>query len=104
MPDNGSTCHPSVHLVSWVHFDYGFRVRFMKARGTEFQTLFGDLMSKAYREDFAPSGTWGREGDLKCDGYLHSERIVFAVYAPKDFSKQSKAKRKAARRLCWRLR
>ena len=31
MPDIGSTCHPSVDSVSWVHFDYGFRVRFMKA-------------------------------------------------------------------------
>jgi hypothetical protein len=94
MPDNGSTCHPSVDSVSWVHFDYSFRVRFMKARGTEFQTLFGDVMGKAYQEDFAPSGTWGAEGDLKCDGYLHSDRTVFAVYAPKDFSRQAKAKEK----------
>jgi hypothetical protein len=94
LPDNSSVCHSSVDPVSWVHFDYGFRVRFMKARGTEFQTLFADVMSKAYGEDFAPSGTWGREGDLKCDGYLHSERTVFAVYAPKDFNKQSKAKQK----------
>jgi hypothetical protein len=86
--------HPSVDAVSWVHFDFAFRVRFMKSRAAEFQTLFGDLMSHAHGDDFAPSGTWGNEGDLKCDGYLHSSRTVFAAYAPKDFDRQAKAKAK----------
>lgn len=95
-PGNSDTAahHSSVDPVSWVFFDYEFRVRFMKARGVEFQTIFADIMTKSHREDFAPSGTWGREGDLKCDGYWHSQRTVFAVYAPKDFDRPAKAQSK----------
>src|SRR5262245_52264738 len=77
--------HSSVDDVSWVIFDHTFQSRSLKARGAEYQTLFNKIMSSAHGTDFAPTGTWGSKGDLTCDGYLHSHRMVFAVYAPKDF-------------------
>ena len=86
--------HPSVDDVSWAVFDYGFRYRCLKARGMEYESLFCAIMSSAHGHDFSPAGTWGAQGDLKCDGYLHSHRMIFAVYAPKDFETLSKAKRK----------
>lgn len=86
--------HPTVDDVSWTVFEYTFRYRCLKARGTDYETLFCSIMSNVHGTDFSPAGTWGAQGDLKCDGYLHSHRMVFAVYAPKDFETLSKAKRK----------
>jgi hypothetical protein len=89
-----SARHPSVDDVAWVFFDFTFLRRFLLAKGTTFQNLFGSIMQKAHGADFCLSGPWGASGDLKCDGYLTTQRMVFAAYAPKDFAKLSKATRK----------
>lgn len=53
-----------------------------RSRGTEFQTLFEKIMTRAYRLDFQAIRPYGKKGDLKCDGYLMSQKIVFQCYAP----------------------
>lgn len=54
----------------------------MEARGQAFQDLFADIMEKSHPGDFHRVKPWGRLGDLKNDGYLTSERLLFQVYAP----------------------
>jgi len=70
-----------------------FEVRFLKSRGTAFQDLFVSLAERVFPK-FEPVRAHGRIGDLKCDGYLRSERTVFQVYGPDDMSKAKKLVRK----------
>jgi hypothetical protein len=89
--------HSSVDPIAGVYFAYQFEVQYFKARGTAFQRLFTELMQAAFGESFWATGTYGNVGDLKCDGYLKTERRVFAVYAPNDLSqKMAQAKKKVA--------
>lgn len=39
-------------------------------------------MQTKYKDDFMPCRPWGQEGDKKNDGYLISERHLFAVNGP----------------------
>jgi hypothetical protein len=59
-----------------------FREKFFKARGNVFQELFTDLMQYAHKSNFKKVRPYGKEGDLKCDGYLSSHKCVFQCYAP----------------------
>lgn len=59
-----------------------FEVRFLKSRGLAFQDLFSEVMENAYPSDFVRVRPHGRLGDLKCDGYLPSQKTVFQVYGP----------------------
>lgn len=54
-----------------------------RLQGNEFQDKFADLMERVAPGDFVRTTTWGRAGDLKCDGYMTSSRSVFQCYAPR---------------------
>lgn len=89
--------HGSVDPIAAVYFAYQLEIRYFKARGTAFQKLFTDLMQAAFGESFWATGTYGNVGDLKCDGYLKTERRIFAVYAPNDLSERlAQAKKKVS--------
>jgi hypothetical protein len=62
-----------------------FTVKFHTSKATAFQQFFEALMLRAYRGDFSPVKPHGNIGDLKCDGFRHSDGVVFQCYAPKDF-------------------
>ncbi len=64
------------------HVNREFELRFLKSRGEAFQDLFSELMENAYPSDFRRIRAHGRSGDLKCDGYLESERTIFQIYGP----------------------
>ena len=66
------------------HVNREFELKFLKSRGEAFQDLFSDLMENAYPSDFRRIRAHGRLGDLKCDGYLESERTVFQIYGPEE--------------------
>lgn len=66
------------------HVNREFELRFLKSRGEAFQDLFSELMENAYPSDFRRIRAHGRLGDLKCDGYLESERTVFQLYGPEE--------------------
>ena len=68
------------------HYEHKFEIAFLKAKGGAFQTLFEQLMGKAYPADFIPCRPWGNAGDRKNDGYLPSERTLFQVYAPNEMT------------------
>jgi hypothetical protein len=64
------------------YYEQKFENAFLRANGTEFQTLFERLMGLRYKADFMPCRPWGNRGDRKNDGFLRSERSLFQVYAP----------------------
>ncbi|HXI12053.1 MAG TPA: hypothetical protein VNM92_05340 [Thermoanaerobaculia bacterium] len=57
---------------------------YQERRATEFQSFFERVMSLRYASDFVPVAPWGAKGDMKNDGYLKTERKLFAVYAPRE--------------------
>lgn len=72
--------------LSMAFYMMSFRERYLTAEADTFQDLFAGIMERAHPGDFAKVQPWGNKGDLKCDGYLASERMVFACYGPKEFS------------------
>jgi hypothetical protein len=82
-----------VHVddVSLALYGLMFENRYLRAEGDVFQELFMSIMERAHRHDFARVHPWGNKGDLKCDGYLSSERMVFACYGPKEFAPMTRA-------------
>jgi len=73
----------------WI-FEREFELRFIKSRGAAFQDLFSDLMEHAYPGDFVRTRSHGNIGDLKCDGYLTSQKIVFQLYGPEEMRSLSR--------------
>ena len=71
-------------------FEREFEIRFLKSRGTAFQDLFAELMERAHSADFQRIRTHGNTGDLKCDGYLQSQRTVFQLYGPDEIRSLSR--------------
>jgi hypothetical protein len=63
-----------------------FRIEFLERKGAEFQTLFTRIMELRHPGDFTQVRPWGNIGDLKCDGWLASEKRLFQVYAPNELS------------------
>lgn len=59
-----------------------FEVAFLREKGKAFETLFARIMSHAFPGDFEAVRPYGRNGDLKCDGYRASDGTVFQCYAP----------------------
>jgi hypothetical protein len=76
---------------SW--FDLNFEVAFLEKRQSEFQDLFAAIMERRHPGDFQRVRPWGKEGDRKSDGYLKSERILFAVYAPNELKSRQAIKK-----------
>lgn len=72
------------HVSHWYEKD--FEIAFLRAKGDAFQTLFEQLMSRAYKADFMACRPWGNVGDKKNDGFLKSDRRLFQVYAPNDMT------------------
>ncbi|MEC3979907.1 hypothetical protein [Amycolatopsis sp. H20-H5] len=68
----------------WVRNYYQIRLdvelRSVKADG--FQRLFDRVMRTVHGRGYRDTAALGRLGDQGCDGYLQSERTVFACYGP----------------------
>nr|WSX77654.1 hypothetical protein OH826_29685 [Streptomyces sp. NBC_00899] len=65
-------------------YEMAFRDRFQESFEDEFQDFFSEIMERAHPDgDFVRIRPWGQAGDRKNDGYLISQRTVFAVYAPR---------------------
>ncbi|MEU0967480.1 ABC-three component system protein [Streptomyces sp. NPDC005917] len=65
-------------------YEMAFRDRYQESFEDEFQEFFSEIMERAYPDgDFVRVRPWGNSGDEKNDGYLISQRTVFAVYAPR---------------------
>lgn len=64
-------------------YEMAFHERFREAHGNAFEDFFCEVMEHAYPDgDFVRVRPWGSEGDRKNDGYIHTERKLFAVYGP----------------------
>ena len=70
-----------------------FEIRFLRAKGNAFQSLFNELMGYAFKEDYMPCRPWGNRGDQKNDGFLKSERRLFQVYAPNEMTESEAIKK-----------
>jgi hypothetical protein len=68
--------------IQFSHYELCFRVAFLEAKGSAFQTLFERVMAKLYPGDFMACKPWGSIGDKKNDGYLPSSRTLFQLYGP----------------------
>ncbi|QNP63784.1 ABC-three component system protein [Streptomyces genisteinicus] len=65
-------------------YEMAFRDRYQESFEDEFQEFFSEVMERVYPDgDFVRVRPWGNAGDRKNDGYLISQRTVFAVYAPR---------------------
>lgn len=65
-------------------YEMAFRDRYQELFEDEFQEFFSEIMERVYPDgDFVRVRPWGKLGDRKNDGYLFSERTVFAVHAPR---------------------
>lgn len=65
-----------------------FKIQFLQLTATAFQDLFAEIMRRGYRSDFQKVRPYGKEGDLKCDGYLSSTKTVFQCYAPRQMKER----------------
>lgn len=70
---------------------YGVKLleAFLSNQGNSFEDLFSKIMKKVYKEQFHIVRPYGAQGDLKCDGYLESEKTVFQCYAPRQTDQKS---------------
>jgi hypothetical protein len=75
------------------YYEAKFENAYVRAKGDGFQTLFEELMSRAYKADFMACRPWGNRGDRKNDGFLKSERILFQVYAPNEMKEAQAIKK-----------
>lgn len=67
--------------ISW-HDTLELKLR--KLQGEGFQGFFASLMEARHGDDYSRSGSGGRLGDKGCDGYLQSDRTVFACYGARN--------------------
>lgn len=65
------------------YFELRLKHVFADQHADQFQGFFTRLMTLRYAGDFVATVPWGSSGDMKNDGYLVSERKLFAVYAPR---------------------
>jgi hypothetical protein len=78
----GATLHPSVDPRMWMWWETIFRAKCYELIEQAYQDFFVRVMSMRHGPDFEPVAPWGSDGDLSCDGYVRSRRVVFQVYAP----------------------
>jgi hypothetical protein len=70
--------------LSRAFYELKWKVTYIEAKGAAFQDLFSTVMEKCHPGDFQRVRPWGRQGDRKNDGYLASQKTLFAVYAPNE--------------------
>lgn len=63
-----------------------FRLAYLEKKGTEFESWFVELASRALGADFEPVAAHGRDGDFKCDGRRLSTRTIYQCYAPQQMN------------------
>lgn len=63
------------------YYRRGMAARLEALDGEPLQDFFAAVMELTHK-DFIRVVPWGNVGDLKCDGYLPSNRSVFQVYSP----------------------
>ncbi|HEX5116036.1 MAG TPA: hypothetical protein VFW65_12630 [Pseudonocardiaceae bacterium] len=68
----------------WVQNYYRIRldVELRSVRADGFQRLFDRVMRTVHGRDYRDTAALGSLGDQGCDGYIQSERTVFACYGP----------------------
>lgn len=57
----------------------------LKKKGQAFEDFFVKAGTTLWGQDFRPWRSQGSVGDMKCDGYLNSEKTVFQCHAPEQF-------------------
>jgi hypothetical protein len=75
-----SVHHGGKTLRVW--YELKFSYEFHSKLATEFQDFFASIMERGYPTDFQKVKPYGKDGDLKCDGYQQSVKRVYQVYAP----------------------
>src|SRR5256885_1847706 len=76
--------HMTLDHLSRSYYALELKHVFADPKAASFQDFFANLMSLRYPDDFVRVITWGAKGDLKNDGFLRSEKKLFAVYAPNE--------------------
>jgi len=71
-----------MNQISRAFYELKFKDYIREKNGTEFEDFFSKIMKAKHQENFISCKPWGREGDRKNDGYLMSERHLFAVNGP----------------------
>lgn len=56
------------------------------ATGTEFETIFSEIMKKIYNDRFQKTQTRGNKGDLKADAIHLDNKTIYALHAPENFN------------------
>ena len=94
----------------WVKNAYSLKleVEYRRTHGTSFQLLFDRIMRSIHGEDYSATATYGSEGDLGCDGFIRSRKLLFAVYSPSPYFKLTEARSKmrsdfARFEECWEI-
>ena len=77
-----------VDRLTRAFYEKDFEIAYVSKRGNEFQDWFADIMEMRYPSDFKRTYPWGKSGDLKCDGFLPSKRMLFQVYAPNELKER----------------
>ncbi len=72
--------------IAQAFFELSYKVRILEGTGEQFQDFFSTIMELAHPGDFQRTRPWGRDGDQKNDGYLRSDRMLFALYAPNELN------------------
>jgi hypothetical protein len=81
--------------AQYTFYMHSFELNFHRKKGEEFQNFFSNIMERCHPNgDFMPFRPWGKMGDRKNDGYLKSERTIFAVHAAEDSSPAHRAIKK----------
>lgn len=81
----------SLDDLSGAWYELTFKYKYVTAEADVFQTLFVNVMERAHPNDFVRVRPFGNRGDMKCDGYLASRRMVFGCYGPKEFKPMRRA-------------
>lgn len=79
--------------IARVFFEREFRLAFYEKKREAFENWFAEIMELRYPGDFKRVRPWGRVGDRKNDGYLHSTRTMFQVYAPNELTEREALKK-----------
>jgi hypothetical protein len=79
----GSSSFDNAEFVYWLLYNYQCH----ECPAIEFQRMFENIMKRA-KPEFMQIRPYGKLGDRKADGLLLSEKTVFQVYSPDDFTQE----------------